>query len=711
MGYELTHRTGLKVSPGRYYPLGATLQEEGVNFAIYSQHASEVFLLLFDSASGEPTDIIRLEERTKYIWHAFVHGLEAGRLYGYKIRGDYHPSQGMRFNENKLLLDPYAKAVTGKFRNRNNLLLSYDPHSPDKDLSMDTRDNASIVPKAVVVDDRFDWQGDVPPDISFEELFIYEVHMKGFTAHHSSGVKNPGTYPGFIEKIPHLKELGINAVEFLPVHEFYVEDRLLEKGLTNYWGYNTIGFFAPESSYCTHRLPGCQVGEFKVLVRELHKAGIEVILDVAYNHTGEGSELGPTLSFRGVDNPTYYLLEGPPSDPRRFYVNYTGCGNSINISNPHVIRFVMDSLRYWVEKMHVDGFRFDLASVLGREGGAFHRSAAFFDAVSQDPVLSRVKLIAEPWDLGTYQVGNFPIDWSEWNGRFRDTMRRFGKGDGGQIRDLGWRLTGSADLYRDDGRSAYNSINLITCHDGFTLRDLVSYNFKHNEANLEDNADGVDDNNSWNCGFEGETDDADILRLRRRLIKNFICCLIFSSGTPMILGGDEFMRTQGGNNNAYCQDNGASWFDWGFLEKNADIFAFFRKTIAFTRRYTILQRRKFFSGRDEDGDAVPDIMWWGIGRGDPRWDDTESRTLCYQLDGGEQPSPFGDYRLFFILNADYRQQNIAIPGLEGGKGWYRVIDTSFENGEDFLDPGREMPLDLPDYYLANPRSTVVLLGK
>ena len=711
MGYELTHNTGLNVSKGRYYPLGATLCEGGVNFAIYSQHAAEVFLLLFDAPAGEPTDIIRLEERTKYIWHVFVHGLGAGQLYGYKIRGDFHPSQGMRFNEQKLLLDPYAKAVTGKFRNTDNLLLAYDPHFPDRDLSMDTRDNTRIVPKAVVVDDAFDWQGDVHPDVPFEELFIYEVHLKGFTAHHSSGVQNRGTYPGFIEKIPHLKGLGINAVEFLPVQEFYVEDHLLEKGLANYWGYNTIGFFAPESSYCTHRSPGCQVDEFKTLVRELHKAGIEVILDVVYNHTGEGSELGPTICFRGVDNPTYYLLEGPPSGPGRFYVNYTGCGNSINISNSHVIRFVMDSLRYWVEQMHVDGFRFDLASVLGREDGGFRTSAAFFDAVSQDPVLNRVKLIAEPWDLGTYQVGNFPIDWSEWNGRFRDTVRRFGKGDGGQIRDLGWRLTGSADLYRDDGRSAYNSINFITCHDGFTLRDLVSYNVKHNEGNLEGNADGTSDNNSWNCGHEGETDDAGILRLRRQLIKNFICYLIFSSGTPMVLGGDEFMRTQGGNNNAYCQDNETAWFDWGLVQENADILGFFKKAIAFTRRYTILQRRKFFSGADSDGDALPDILWFGNDLGKPSWDDPELCALSYQLDGSEAPSDLGDYQLFFILNADFRPQHVKVPKLEGGKIWHRVIDTSLENGEDFLDPGKEELLDPPDQYPANPRSTVVLLGK
>ena len=711
MGYELTHNTYKGVSEGRYYPLGATLEEEGANFALYSAHASEVFLLLFDSPSGEPTDIIRLENRTKYIWHAFVGGIRPGQLYGYKVRGDFIPGQGMRFNENKLLLDPYAKAVTAKLRNTDNLLLSYDPAFPVMDLSLDTRDNTQMAPKSIVIDDGFDWQDDVCPDNPLEKLFIYEVHLKGFTAHSSSGVMHPGTYLGFIEKIPYLKELGINAVELLPVQEFYVEESLIEKGLTNYWGYNTVGFFAPESSYCTQGYYGCQVQEFKTLVRELHRAGIEVILDVVYNHTGEGNELGPTICFRGVDNPTYYLLTGPPSEPRRSYVNYTGTGNSINIANTHVIRFVMDSLRYWVEQMHVDGFRFDLASVLGREEGIFHKSSGFFDAISQDPVLSRVKLIAEPWDLSTYQVGNFPIDWSEWNGRFRDTMRKFGKGDGGQIRDLGWRLTGSADLYREDGRSAYNSINFITCHDGFTLNDLVSYNYKHNEADLEGNQDGVNDNNSWNCGVEGDTDDTDIIRLRRRLIKNFACYLLFSSGTPMILGGDEFMRTQRGNNNAYCQDNEISWFNWYLVHENADIFGFFKKAIAFTKRYTILQRRKFFSGKDEDGDTIPDIIWFGNDRGKPKWDDPDLRTLCFQLDGGEESSDLGDYQLFIILNADFREQYIKIPLLSGEKLWYRVIDTSLRGGDDFLSEGDEVFLDPQDHYIVSPRSTVVLLGK
>jgi isoamylase len=543
-----------------------------------------------------------------------------------------------------------------------------------------------------------------------EKLIIYEVSLKGFTAHASSGVEHPGTYLGFVEKIPYLLDLGINAVEFLPLQQSYAEDALIEKGLTNYWGYNTIGFFAPEYAYGSQSSPGCQVHEFKTLVRALHKAGIEVILDVVYNHTGEGNELGPTLSLKGIDNLTYYCLTGTPSEPCSTYLNYTGTGNSLNLAHPPVIRLVMDSLRYWVETMHVDGFRFDLASVLGRDGGLFEKSASFFDAISQDPVLNRVKLIAEPWDLGTYQVGNFPIDWSEWNGKFRDTMRKFGKGDGGQIQDLGWRLTGSADLYGDDGRSAYNSINFITCHDGFTLKDLVSYEEKHNEPNQEDNRDGTNANYSWNCGVEGETDDPEILRLRRQLIKNFFCYLFFSSGTPMALGGDECMRTQNGNNNAYCQDNEISWFDWKLAQKNSDILRFFKKTIAFTKRFASLQRRKFFLDESMEAGRSPQITWFGKDLQKPRWDDPELRTLCFRLEEGKAESAPGE-SLFIILNADPTLQHVRIPPPQEGLKWHRVIDTSLTSGEDFLDRGGEIALDPPDHYLVNPRSTVVLLGK
>jgi glycogen operon protein len=673
-------------------------------------HATAVFLLLFDSAAGDPTDIIKLDTRTKYVWHVLVHGLKAGQLYAYKVRGEHRPEHGMRFNENKLLIDPYAKALTGKAHNQDNLLLAYNAFAPEKDLSLDARDNTAVVPKSIVIDDQFDWRGDTPLDIPLEKLFIYEVHLKGFTAHSSSGVAAPGTYLGFIEKIPYLKSLGIDAVEFLPIHEIYVEDLLTSRGLTNYWGYNTVGFFAPESSYGSGRSPGCEVEEFKTLVRELHSAEIEVILDVVYNHSAEGNELGPTICLKGIDNPTYYTLTGSGSEPYRYYMNYTGCGNSLNLSNTQAIRLVMDSLRYWVEVMHVDGFRFDLASVLGRENGSYQRSASFFDALSQDPVLNHAILIAEPWDLGSYQVGNFPVDWSEWNGRFRDSVRKFVKGDRGQIQELGWRLSGSADLYQDDGRSAYNSINFITCHDGFTLNDLVSYNHKHNEANLEHNHDGSNDNHSWNCGVEGETDDPEVIRLRKQLIKNSFCILSFSMGTPMMLGGDEFMRTQRGNNNAYCQDNEINWFDWNAAEKNADIVEFVRKAIAFTKTYTVLQSRKFFQGKDLNDDTVPDISWFGADLGPPGWQDPERRTLCYRLDGSETSSALGSYCLYIILNADPHLRRVALPE-QNGRRWHRVVDTSLPAGQDFLDMGKEVALDPADFYLANPRTTIVLLGK
>jgi glycogen operon protein len=703
-------RTSVKTSAGRFYPLGATLSPDGVNFAIHSRDARGVLLCLFDASGEEPSQVIRIENRTKHVWHVFVHGLRAGQLYGYRVLGDFDPRRGLRFNENKLLVDPYAKALTGKGANRDNLHLAYDPASADRDLSFDARDDASVVPKAIVVDDGFEWNGDSAPDVPFEKLVIYEVHLKGFTAHPSSGVAHPGTYLGFIEKIPHLARLGVNAVELLPIHEFHVEDFLKGKRLGNYWGYNTLGFFAPESSYGTGASPGCQVAEFKTLVRALHAAGIEVILDVVYNHTAEGNELGPTLSFRGIDNRTYYGLIGPPHEPGRHYMNWTGCGNTLNLMEPAVIRLVMDSLRYWVEMMHVDGFRFDLASALGRGMTGFAATASFFDAVSQDPVLQRVKLIAEPWDLGTYQVGNFPVDWSEWNGRFRDTVRRFMKGDAGQLRDLGWRMTGSADLYHDDGRSAYNSINFVTCHDGFTLHDLVSYNGKHNEANLEGNRDGTDDNASWNCGREGETDDPEVLALRRRMAKNHICALLFAAGTPMILGGDEFLRTQRGNNNAYCQDNEISWLDWHLAAANADIVEFTRKAIAFTRRCTILTRRRFLLGADLNADQIPDIDWFREDGGRMSWDNPGARTLCFQLDGGEEPSELGSYRLYLVFNADWNLRSVVLPGLRGGRRWLRVIDTSLPAGEDFAEPGSEVPLDPPGVYLVNPRSTVVLIG-
>ncbi len=705
----LEHRTDRRVSAGRHTPLGATVGADGVNFALYSRHATDVFLVLFDASGARATDVIRLEQQRQFVWHAFVHGVRPGQLYAYRVRGPFDPARGHRFNEHKLLLDPYARALFGKAENRDNLLLGYDAAAPERDLSIDRRDSAGAMPRCIVVDDSFDWQGVEPPDIPLDRLVIYEVHLVGFTAHPSSGVRHPGTYLGFIDRIPHLKALGINAVELLPVHEKQVEDFLRDRGLTNYWGYNTVGFFAPESTYSTGRTLGCQVAEMKTLVRELHRAGIEVILDVVYNHTAEGNELGPTLSLKGIDNSTYYALAGPAEQPGRHYMNPTGTGNALDLGQPAVMRLVMDSLRYWAEVVHVDGFRFDLASVLGREDGTFRRSAAFFDAVSQDPVLQRVKLIAEPWDLGTYQVGNFPVDWSEWNGRFRDTVRRFVKGDPGQVPDLARRLSGSADLYGDDGRSAYASVNFVTCHDGFTLADLVSYDRKHNEANLEDNRDGTDDNSSWNCGVEGDTADPAVLPLRRQLVKNHLCCLLLSAGTPMILGGDEMLRAQRGNNNAYCQDNDLSWYDWSLVDRNADLIEFVRRLIALPRRYTILQRRKFFLGVDLDADNVPDVTWYGPELGSPDWGNPELRLLAYMLDGGEERSPLGDYCLYMIHNADHQARTCALPPLASQR-WSRVLDTSLPAGQDLVEPGNEVPLEPADQYLVNARSTVLLLA-
>jgi len=708
MMHQLTPRTTRKVSPGKFYPLGATLYPDGVNFALYSRHATAVFLLLFDRPDGEPTDIIQLENRSRYVWHVFVHGVSAGQLYGYKVEGEYDPARGLRFNPNKLLLDPYAKAVTGKCVNIHNLLLAYDALSPQKDLVPDQRDNTRVMPKCIVIDSSFDWQGDTRPDIPLDRLIIYETHLKGFTAHPSSGAQHPGTYRGFIEKIPYLQFLGVNAVEFLPLQEFLVEDYHLAEGLTNYWGYNTIGYFSPEFSYASRTKPGCQVSEFKTLVRELHRAGIEVIMDVVYNHTGEGNELGPTICFRGIDNPTYYCLEGPPQEPYRKYRDITGCGNSMNLAEPAVMRLVMDSLRYWVQEMHVDGFRFDLATALGREQGRFDKSASFFDAISQDPVLATIKIIAEPWDIETYQVGNFPVDWSEWNGKFRDTVRRFFRGDPGQVQDLGWRLTGSADLYGADGRHPYNSINFITCHDGFTLYDLVSYNKKHNEANGENNRDGADENFSWNCGVEGETTDPGIMHLRRKMVKNFLCCLLFSRGTPMLLGGDEFLRTQRGNNNAYCQDNEISWYNWEMCRSNADILEFCRRAIAFRKRFSVLQGTHFFKGAVGHGDALPDIVWFNENLQQPSWHNPETRTLCFQIAGTANDPDYGAYLLFFILHAAAAPTSVRLPVLQG-KTWHRIVDTDRAAGEDFLTPPG-VPLSLPHTYQAAPRSFVVLLG-
>ena len=705
----LKQRTNKTISSGFIKPQGATLTTDGVNFALFSQYAGAVYLLLFEKSESEATDIIEIKNKEKHVWHIFVHGLKAGQLYAFKVDGKHDPDNGFRFNKNKCLLDPYAKAVTGKFINKQNLLFGYKTDSNQKDFSFDERDNTLITPKSIVVDNSFDWQGDKTPAIPLNKLIVYEVHLKGFTAHPSSGVSQAGTYLGFIEKIPYLKKLGINAVELLPIQESYTQNFLVQRGLKNYWGYDTIGFFAPESSYSTQSYPGCQVNEFKTLVRELHKADIEVILDVVYNHTGEGNELGPTLSFRGIDNQTYYALQGNSDKPYRYYRNNAGTGNILNVADPQVLQMVIDSLKYWVKEIHVDGFRFDLATVLGLEGNVFKKNGTFFQTIANDPILKKIKMIAEPWDLTTYQVGNFPDGWAEWNDKFRDTVRKFLKGDSGQIRDLAWRLTGSQDIF-GNSRTPNHSINFITCHDGFTLNDLFSYNYKHNKANGEKNKDGSQGNNSWNCGVEGEINEEHILSLRKQMVKNAICSLFFSLGTPMILGGDEFLRTQQGNNNAYCQDNEISWFNWKLLEKNEEIFEFFKKAIAFRKRHSIFQKTTFFAGKDFDADGVPDINWFDANLKKPNWDNPNQKILCYLLDGGEVPSELGNYYLFFIFNADERMFDIKVPK-NINKNWYRIIDTSLKSGDDFLTRGNEILINQPDVYFTKPRSVVVLSSK
>jgi glycogen operon protein len=700
----LETKTGKPLSSGRNHPIGATLCGDGVNFSIFSRHATKVWLLLFNKPdAGKPTDIIPLHCYGRFVWHVFVHAVKAGQLYGYKVEGEFNPANGHRFNSNKLLIDPYAKAVTHKAVNREGLLFGYDRRSTRLDLSLDSRDDSALVPKSIVIDDSFDWEDDIPPEIPFEKLIIYEAHLKGFTKHPSSGVKYPGTFLGFIEKIPYLKDLGVNVVELLPVQEFYVEDFLTGKGLTNYWGYNTICYFAPESSYSTGQYPGCQVNEFKMLVKALHKAGIEIILDVVYNHSGEGSELGPTLSFRGIDNKTYYLHYGDGEEPERRYTNITGCGNTINFGNPYVVRMVMDSLRYWVTTMKVDGFRFDLASVMGKEKGTFKPNAQFFNTILQDPVLCKTKLIAEPWDLQTNEVGNFPIEWSEWNSWFRDAMRRFGKGDGGLIREVAQRITGSADLFAVDGRHTCNSINFITCHDGFTLHDLVSYDHKHNEENMEDSRDGSNENHSWNCGEEGVTEDLEVNQLRLKIVKNHLCHLLLSTGAPMLLAGDEFLRTQKGNNNTYCHDSELNWIDWDFSREGTGLIGFVKKLIVLVKQYTVFQRLYISGEKALTVHNLPGVAWYGRNLNSPDWNNFEERLLCCEFKSRPENS-----RFFLILNGGWYSERITLPLNSHSGKWHTIIDTSLPQGEDFVEPGRNTPL-VGCSYPANPRSTVLLI--
>ena len=591
----------MRIWPGRPYPLGATWDGAGVNFALFSEHATKVELCLFDSADArkESEPPIPLTEYTDMTWHCYLPDVQPDQLYGYRVHGPYDPANGHRFNPKKVLLDPYAKAV-GRDLKWDDSLFGYKIGDPNADLTPDDRDSAAFAPLAAVVDEAFTWGDDRPPRTPWHQTLIYELHVKGFTKRMPDvPEKIQGTYAGVAceAAIEHLRSLGVTAVELMPVHHHVNDRHLLERGLSNYWGYNTLAFFAPDTHYTAAATARESVHQFKMMVRGLHAAGFEVILDVVYNHTAEGNQLGPTLSMRGVDNASYYRLS--PED-KRYYLDFTGCGNTLNMVNPRVLQLIMDSLRYWVLEMHVDGFRFDLASTLARELHAVNKLGAFFDIIQQDPILSQVKLIAEPWDVGEggYQVGNFPVLWTEWNGKYRDNVRSFWKGDGGTASEFATRLAGSSDLYEQSGRLPHASINFVTCHDGFTLQDLVSYNEKHNEANGEGNKDGSSDNHSWNCGAEGPTDDPAIKALRERQKRNLIATLFLSQGVPMLCGGDELSHTQKGNNNAYCQDNDLTWLNWELNPEQKDFLEFVRKAARIWREQPVFQRRKFFLGRE-----------------------------------------------------------------------------------------------------------------
>ncbi len=677
----------MRIWPGRPYPLGATWDGEGVNFALFSENATAVELCLFDEPDAtKETHRIRIEECTDHVWHIYLPEVRPGQRYGYRVHGPYEPEAGHRFNPAKLLFDPYAKAIAGTI-DWSNALYGYRIGDPKEDLSVDNQDNASSIPKCVVVDQAFTWGGDQLLRTPWDRTVIYELHVNGFTARHPDIPKHlRGTYAGLGTPavIEHLQHVGITAVELLPVHHFIRDKHLVDRGLTNYWGYNSIGFFAPEIQYATSSVRAEHVWEFKTMVKTLHNAGIEVILDVVYNHTGEGNHFGPTLSFRGIDNASYYRLV--PDQPR-YYLDYTGCGNTLNVRHPRILQLIMDSLRYWVLEMHVDGFRFDLASTLARELHDVDRLSAFFDIIHQDPVLSQVKLIAEPWDLGEggYQVGNFPAGWAEWNGKYRDTIRRYWKGDGGQAAELAYRLSGSSDLYEGGGRRPHASINFVTAHDGFTLQDLVSYDQKRNEANLEDNRDGTDDNLSWNCGVDGPTAKPSIVALRERQKRNMLATLLLSQGVPMICGGDEMGRTQRGNNNAYCQDNEISWIDWNLSKPQQALLAFTKSLIALRQQHPVFRRRRFFQGRRIRGTEVKDISWLrpdGKEMTDEDWGKGYVRCLGVRLDGhaieekDSKGKPLLDDTFLMLLNAHHEPRPFTLPAHKRGVRWQPVLETA-----------------------------------
>ncbi len=684
------------VYPGSPYPLGATWDGEGVNFAIYADNATSVELCLFDDTNSEKESAkIKLVERTHQIWHAYLPKIKPGQLYGYRVHGTYDPENGHRYNANKLLLDPYAKAISGTI-DWHDSLFGYEVGDKNEDLSFSKTDSAPFIPKAVVIDESFDWEGDKKPNIPYYKSIIYEAHVKGFTQTHPDIPEEiRGTYAALAHPVTinYLLELGITAIELMPIHHFVTDRYLIEKGLTNYWGYNSIGFFAPDVRYSSSGNLGEQVTEFKSMVKEFHKAGIEVILDVVYNHTSEGNHLGPTLSFKGIDNASYYRLT---EDNKRFYMDYTGTGNTLNSSLPSVLRLIMDSLRYWILEMHVDGFRFDLASALARELHGVDKLGSFFDIIHQDPVISQVKLIAEPWDVGEggYQVGNFPAGWTEWNGKYRDCMRDYWRGADSMLAEFAERFTGSSDLYRDDYRRPTASINFITAHDGFTLHDLVSYNEKHNLANGEDNNDGESHNRSWNCGVEGPTDDKSILELRQRQKRNFLTTLFLSQGVPMMVAGDEISRTQNGNNNAYCQDNEVSWLNWAAADK--ELLKFTRKLIKLRKSHPVFCRRRWFQGQPIKGVGVEDIAWFlpdGIEMDDEHWNHDFAKSLGVYLNGhglrsvGPKGEHIIDDDFYVIFNAHYDSLKFKLPPKKYGTRWSKIIDTATghfdKNGETY----------------------------
>jgi glycogen operon protein len=697
----------MRVWPGQPYPLGATWTGLGVNFAIFSAHATRVELCLFDSPDAtSPSACVPLPEHTDMVWHGYLPDIRPGQLYGFRVHGPYEPQQGHRFNASKILIDPYAKAI-GRPIHWDDSDFGYRIGDPAADLSFDDRDNARFAPLASVIDPAFTWGDDRPPRTPWHKTVIYEMHVKGFSKLNTA-IPAPlrGTYEALTTEasLEHLQRLGITAIELMPVHHHSYDRHLVERGLSNYWGYNTLSFFAPDVRYAANQTDS--VREFKRMVKALHSAGFEVILDVVYNHTAEGNHLGPTISLRGIDNETYYRLT--PED-KRYYLDFTGCGNTLNMQSPQVLQLIMDSLRYWVLEMHVDGFRFDLASALARELYEVDRLGAFFDIIHQDPVISQVKLIAEPWDLGAggYQVGNFPVLWTEWNGKYRDAMRAFWKGEERGVAELATRIAGSNDLYERSGRLPYASINFITAHDGFTLNDLVSYNDKHNDANGENNQDGESHNLSWNCGAEGPTDDPAVLRLREQQKRNLMASLLLSIGVPMISGGDEMSRTQQGNNNAYCQDSELSWTNWDLSLAEQQFLAFTRRLVRFRRSQPVLQRRKYFHGRAIRGAEAKDIYWLdpdGSEMTDDDWNAPFARSLGVLMVGNaldevdERGRQVRGDTVLLLLNAHHDEVPFALPTVSAGTAWVRALDTiapcvdeqPYEGGQKYPLQGRTL---------------------